>query len=57
MPFPSRIVDKREGKRAALDAERGKRARRKRRRDEGIANLRKHNIFVDFLPISLNMTY
>ena len=41
----------------ALDAERGKRARRKRRRDEGIANLRKHNIFVDFLPISLNMTY
>ncbi len=49
-PFPSRIEGKKEGKRAALDAERAQRAARKRKRDEGIAMLKKHNIFVDSLP-------
>ena len=50
MPFPSRIEGKKEGKRAALDAERAQRAARKRKRDEGIAMLKEHNIFVDSLP-------
>jgi hypothetical protein len=49
MPFPARFDDKREGKRAAFDAERAKRENLKRKRDEGIADLGRHNIFVDFL--------
>ena len=55
MPFPSRIEGKKEGKRAALDAERAQRAARKRKRDEGIAMLKEHNIFVDSLPGEFEM--
>ena len=55
MPFPSRIEGKKEGKRAALDAERAQRAARKRKRDEGIAMLKEHNIFVESLPGEFEM--
>ena len=55
MPFPSRIEGKKEGKRAALDAERAQRAARKRKGDEGIAMLKEHNIFVDSLPGEFEM--
>ena len=39
-----------ERKCAALDAHRALQAGRRRKRDEGILELRKHSIYVDFLP-------